>query len=89
MFIVAWEGDPPEDSAEWIDILRQVFAGTSGSYRVRFRPGRAGWRFTIECRDEPDREGLDAVANSPETIRFTLVQALLEEAKPVDPHWRE
>ena len=88
MFMVAWEGKAPADKAEWIEVLRGVFTGTSGNYRVRFHPGPAGWRFEIECRDEPNVELLGVVANSPETVRFTLVQALREAGKPVDPDWR-
>ena len=88
MFMVAWEGNAPADKAEWIGVLQGVFMGTSGSYRVRFRPGPAGWRFEIECCEAPDVEALGVVANSPETIRFTLVRALTEAGKPVDPDWR-
>jgi hypothetical protein len=88
MFMVAWEGKPPADRAEWIEVLRGVFTGTSGNYHIRFHPGRAGWRFDLECRVEFDGETLGVVANSPETIRFTLVQALTEAGKPVDPDWR-
>jgi hypothetical protein len=89
MFMVAWEGRPPGDKAEWIDAIRSVFAGATGTYRVRFRPGTNGWRFEIDCRDEIPPEGMDVVANSPDTIRFNLVQALREKGKPIDPDWRQ
>ena len=51
MFIVAWEGTPPPDKAEWIRILREVLAGELGSYRVVFKKGARGWRFTLEWRE--------------------------------------
>ncbi len=59
MFIVAWEGGPPPDKAEWIQILREVLAGELGSYRVVFskgarglalRPGVAGGRAPLATR---------------------------------------
>jgi hypothetical protein len=89
MFMVAWEGPPPRDKAEWIDAIQGVFAGAEGTFRVVFRPGAHGWRFDLEVRDDPPAESMDVIANSPETIRFNLVQALKEKGKPVDPDWRE
>jgi hypothetical protein len=50
MFIVAWEGKPPPDKAEWTRILREVLAGELGSYRVVFRKAAGGWRFELEWR---------------------------------------
>lgn len=87
MFIVAWDGEPPKDKGEWIQILQEVFAGASGTYRLRFHPGPRGWRFDLECRDDPTPARADVIANSPQTVRFTLVQALREKGKPIDPDW--
>lgn len=89
MFMVAWEGKAPKDRAEWMEILRGVFAGASGTHRLRFFPGPGGWRFELESRDDAPHPDMEMVANSPETIRFNLVQALKEKGKPVDPNWRE
>ena len=41
MFIVKWDGPPPEDKPEWIEILRDALASELGSYRVVFQPGEA------------------------------------------------
>jgi len=87
--MVAWEGRPPGDKAEWIEAIKPVFAGAAGTFRVSFRPGPNGWRFDLEVRDDALPESLGVIANSPETIRFNLVQALKEKGKPVDPDWRE
>jgi hypothetical protein len=89
VFMVSWEGIPPADKSEWIEAIRNVFAGATGTYRVRFRHGEHGWRFDLECRDDDLFEDLEVVANSPDTIRFNLVQALKEKGKPVDPDWRD
>lgn len=84
MFMVAWEGGPPKDKAEWMEVLNEVFGGASGTYRVRFRPGPRGWRFDVECEEDTREESMSVIANSPETIRFTLVQALREKGKQID-----
>ena len=39
MFIVKWDGPPPPDKAEWIEILRDTLASELGSYRIVFEPG--------------------------------------------------
>jgi hypothetical protein len=89
MFMVAWEGKAPGDKAEWIEALKGVFAGAVGTYRVTFRPGANGWRLDLECRDDALGDDAAVIANSPDTIRFNLVQALVEQGKPVDPEWRD
>jgi hypothetical protein len=88
MFMVSWEGRPPGDKAEWIEVIKSVFSGATGTYLVRFRPGANGWRFDIDVHDDP-LEGTEVIANSPDTIRFNLVQALKEKGKPVDADWRQ
>jgi hypothetical protein len=87
MFMVAWEGGAPADRAEWMKVLQEVFGGASGTYRVRFMRGARGWTFEIECTEDTRPESLTVVANSPETIRFTLVQALREKGMPIDADW--
>ena len=87
--MVGWEGRPPPDKVEWIDAMKPVFHGATGTYHIRFRPGPNGWRFDLKCRDLVVVDDPDVVSNSPETIRFNLVQALRERGKPVDPDWRE
>ena len=87
--MVAWEGKPPGDKAEWIAAVKAVFAGASGTYRITFRPGSNGWRLDLECSDDVLDENVDVIANSPDTIRFNLVQALVEQGKPMDPDWRD
>jgi hypothetical protein len=88
MFMVAWEGQAPPDKSEWMQAMRPVFAGSAGTYRVKFLRGPRGWRIHVDCENAGDERG-DVVANGPETIRFNLVQALRERAKPVDPDWVE
>jgi hypothetical protein len=87
MFIVKWEGLPPEDKREWIDILRDTLASEFGSYRVVFQPGQGGWRFTLEWRpdDRPTDDGL--IANSPDSVAFNIYQAMIDAGKPLEPGW--
>lgn len=88
MFIVHWDGQPPPDKEEWIDILKEAFEGSSGSYRILFCPGPNGWRFDFEWRADLGTVGSDMLANTPESMRFNLYQALVARGKPVDPDWR-
>jgi hypothetical protein len=86
MFMVAWEGQAPQDKAEWIRAMRPVFAGSAGTYRVKFLRGARGWRIHVACENAGEDRG-DVIANGPDTIRFNLLQALRECQKPVDPDW--
>jgi hypothetical protein len=88
MFIVRWKGDTPADKDDWIQVLRDVMAGSDGSYRIWFYPGGQGWKFDFEWRPDagPDAHGL--LANSPETMRFNVYQSLVERGMPMDPDWR-
>jgi hypothetical protein len=86
MFMVAWEGQAPPDKGEWIQAMRPVFAGSAGTYRVKFLRGARGWRIQVACEDAGSQHP-DVIANGPDTIRFNLVQALRERDKPVDPDW--
>jgi len=88
MVMVRWDGEPPPDKMEWIQILGQVFASTYGSYRVRFYPGEAGWKFSLECRKDLGIQEGEILANSAESVRFNLYQALVERGKPLDSNWR-
>ena len=86
MFIVAWEGTPPPDKTDWIRVLREVLAGELGSYRVAFKKGERGWRFTLEWR-EGEPAG-DVIANSPESVAYNIYANLAGSGKPVDPTWK-
>jgi hypothetical protein len=86
MFMVAWEGAAPGDRAEWIQAMRPVFAGSAGTYRVKFLRGPRGWRLHVDCQDAGE-ERAGVIANGPDTIRFNLLQALKERDKPVDADW--
>jgi hypothetical protein len=86
MFMVAWEGQAPQDKGEWMQAMRPVFAGSAGTYRVKFLRGPRGWRIHVDCEDAGEERG-DVIANGSDTIRFNLVQALRECQKPVDPDW--
>ena len=88
MFIVRWEGGAPADKEEWNEVMREVFMGASGSYRVVFRRGRRGWLFDLDCRESLGTPTDDMVANSPDSIRFTLHKSLVGRGKPLDPDWR-
>ena len=88
MVMVRWDAEPPSDKLEWIEILHDVFASTSGSYRVRFYPGSECWKFSLECREDLGMPEGEIVANSADSIRFNLHQALVERGKPLDPNWR-
>jgi len=88
MFIVAWEGTPPPDKAEWIGILREVLAGELGSYRVVFRHGARGWRFELEWRDDGRAGAGELVANSPDSVGYNIYVNLAGGGKPLDPGWR-
>jgi hypothetical protein len=87
MFIVKWEGEPPPDKADWIDILREALAGELGSYRVVFRRGRDGWRFDLEWRPGPASEEA-VIANSPESVAFNIFSMLSGSGKPLDLGWK-
>jgi len=86
MFMVRWDGDPPADRAEWMKAMRPVFEGAAGAYHVRFYRGEAGWKFDLEWRPDPRAEEA-MLANSAESVRFNLHLALIEQGKPLDPHW--
>jgi hypothetical protein len=88
VFIAAWDGAPPADRAEWIQILREVLAAELGSYRIVFRQGPRGWRFTLEWREDPQPQGEDLIANTPESVAYNLYANLAGSGKPVDPGWR-
>jgi hypothetical protein len=88
MFIVAWEGTPPPDKAEWTEILREVLAGELGSYRVVFRHLARGWRFDLEWRDDGRTGDTDVVANSPDSVGYNVYVNLAGNGKPLDPSWR-
>jgi hypothetical protein len=87
MFIVRWDGPPPEDKPDWIEILRDALASELGSYRVLFQRGSEGWRFTLEWRpdDQPHDEAL--IANSPDSVAFNIYQGLIDAGKPLEPGW--
>jgi hypothetical protein len=88
MFIVAWEGKAPQDKGEWIEILREVLAAELGSYRVVFKNGARGWRFTLEWRMD-ERAGDEAlIANTPESVAYNIYVHLAGSGKPIDPTWR-
>ena len=88
MFIVAWEGTPPPDKAEWTEILREVLAGELGSYRVVFRRAASGWRFELEWRDDGRAGDGELVANSPASVGYNIYVTLAGRGKPLDPGWR-
>jgi hypothetical protein len=88
VFIVAWEGAPPADRSEWIQILREVLASELGSYRVVFRKGARGWRFSLEWREDPQSRGEELVANTPESVAYNIYVNLAGGGKPLDPSWR-
>jgi len=39
--LVKWEDEAPPDKLEWLAAVRQALVEEPGSYRVRFRRGRA------------------------------------------------
>lgn len=88
MFIVAWEGTPPPDKAEWTEILREVLASELGSYRVVFRRAARGWRFELEWRDDGRSGETEVVANSPDSVGYNIYVNLAGSGKPLDPLWR-
>jgi hypothetical protein len=89
MFIVAWEGTPPPDKAEWTEILREVLAGELGSYRVVFRHQGRGWRFELEWRDDGRATGDgEVIANSPDSVAYNIYVNLAGSGKPLDAGWR-
>ncbi|HXK10681.1 MAG TPA: hypothetical protein VMT70_13610 [Vicinamibacteria bacterium] len=88
MFIVAWEGRPPPDKAEWIRVLREVLAAELGSYRVVFRRHATGWRFSLEWRED-DEAGEEAlVSNSPESVAYNIYANLAGGGMPLDASWK-
>jgi hypothetical protein len=88
MFMVRFDGTPPADKQEWIEILRDVFASTLGSWRIRFYQGAQGWRFDLEFREDRGMAQGEILANSPESIRFNVYKSLADRGKPVDANWR-
>ena len=88
VFIVAFEGTPPADKGEWIEILREVLAGELGSYRVVFRRGSRGYRFELEWRDDGRSSDGEMVANSPDSVGYNIYVNLAGNGKEVDPGWR-
>jgi len=85
MFIVRWDGESPPDKEEWITVLREVLSSELGSYRLRFYPTEAGWRFDLDWRPEREAKGDAVIANSPESVRFNVYEALVRAGKPLDP----
>jgi hypothetical protein len=88
MFIVGWDGTPPSDKGEWIDILRDTLASELGSYRVLFTPGPRGWRFALEWREDERALEEGMIANSPESVAFNIYVNLAGGGKPIDPTWK-
>jgi hypothetical protein len=88
MFIVAFEGTPPPDKGEWIEILREVLAGELGSYRVVFRRTPRGFRFEFEWRDDGRIGDSELVANSPDSVGYNIYVNLAGAGKEIDPGWR-
>jgi hypothetical protein len=88
VFIVAWDGAPPDDKAAWIQILREVLAAELGSYRIVFKKLAGGWRFSLEWREDPSLQTDDLIANSPESVAYNIYVNLASGGKPVDPGWR-
>jgi hypothetical protein len=88
VFIVAFEGTPPADKGEWIEILREVLAGELGSYRVVFRRASRGYRFELEWRDDGRSGDGEMVANSPESVGYNIYVNLAGNGKEIDPGWR-
>ncbi len=88
MFIVAWEGQPPSDKSEWIEILREVLAAELGSYRVVFKKVARGWRFALEWRDDQPARDEAVIANTPESVAYNIYVTLAGTGKPIDPTWR-
>ncbi len=88
MLIVAWEGTPPSDKADWIELLRDVLAGEVGAYRVVFSPAKAGWRFTVDFREDERSRDEALLANSPDSVAYNIYASLVDGGKPVDPTWR-
>lgn len=88
VFIVAFEGTPPPDKEEWIEILREVLAGELGSYRVVFRRTPRGFRFEFEWRDDGRIGDSELVANSPDSVGYNIYVNLAGAGKEIDPGWR-
>jgi hypothetical protein len=88
MFIVAWQGTPPPDKADWVQILREVLAGELGSYRIVFSRAKHGWRFTLDWREDERARDEGLVANTPESIAFNIYASLAGGGKPVDATWK-
>ena len=88
MFIVAWQGTAPPDKADWIRILRDVLAGELGSYRIVFNRAKAGWRFTLEWREDERARDEALVANSPDSVAYNVYASLAAGGKPVDATWK-
>ena len=88
MFIVAWEGTPPPDKADWIRILREVLAGELGSYRVVFKKAARGWRFTLDWREDAPARDETLIANSPESVTYNIYVNLAGSGKPIDATWK-
>lgn len=87
MFIVKWDGPPPPDKAEWIEILRDTLASELGSYRIVFEPGNEGWRFSLEWRADDQVRDDGLIANSPQSVAFNIYQGLLDAGKALEPGW--
>jgi len=88
MFIVAWQGTPPPDKADWIRILREVLANETGSYRIVFDRAKRGWRFTLDWREGERARDEGLVANSPESVAYNIYASLAGGGKPVDATWK-
>ncbi|HUL77502.1 MAG TPA: hypothetical protein VL691_09590 [Vicinamibacteria bacterium] len=88
MFIVAWEGCPPPDKADWIRLLREVLAAELGSYRVVFREHAGGWRFSLEWRDDEEAAREALIANSPESVAYNIYANLVGAGIPLDVSWK-
>jgi hypothetical protein len=89
MFIVRWDGDPPQDRQEWVQIVREVLLGASGSYTIRFYPSEAGWKFELDWREDLGTVDQDMVANTPGSVKFNLHETLKQKGKPVAPDWKD
>jgi TonB family protein len=85
--VLRWEGGPPPDGQEWVDVLSRALGQESGFYWVRFYRQPGGWRFDLERRSEPGPEGGSGYRRADESVLHRAFTALAESGKRLDPSW--
>src|SRR5512135_3783510 len=83
-----WEGEPPSDKQEWVEVLFDALGEEASFYWVRFYQNPGGWRFDLERHGEtPGPNAWSSYRRADESTALRVFASLVERGKPLDPSW--